>query len=191
VTIKAIPTIYNGIKFRSRLEARIAATLDAINIGWDYETEAYQIGDIRYLPDMIVGGAFVEIKPSQGNDTKIAALATATDTPCYLMHPVNVTHIGSFKGRDVIGVTRVRGEGFYASAVLASCSRCGAGQPWTIGATRCATCGRESDVEKWWDSHYQGFRGCRPWPLLPQYQDGHMIWQDTAMKRAARSAGIR
>lgn len=189
--IKAIPTVYNGIKFRSRLEARIAATLDALGIAWEYETEAYQIGDIHYLPDMVIGGAFVEIKPSRDNDAKIAALATATDTPCYLMHPIDVTHIGSFKGRDVIGVTRVRGEGFYSSAVLASCPRCGSGQPWTIGDNWCAACRQASDVEKWWDSHYQGFRGHRPWPLLPQYQDGRMIWQDTGMKRAARSAGVR
>ncbi|MBX5010876.1 hypothetical protein HJB67_13015 [Rhizobium lentis] len=36
-TIKAIPTIYNNVQFRSRLEARWAAFFDLSGIEWDYE----------------------------------------------------------------------------------------------------------------------------------------------------------
>lgn len=36
-TIKAIPTIYNHVQFRSRLEARWAAFFDLAGIKWDYE----------------------------------------------------------------------------------------------------------------------------------------------------------
>lgn len=36
-TIKAIPTVYNHVQFRSRLEARWAAFFDLAGIKWDYE----------------------------------------------------------------------------------------------------------------------------------------------------------
>nr|WP_309504316.1 hypothetical protein [uncultured Roseovarius sp.] len=35
--MKAIPTRYAGVNFRSRLEARWAAFFDAANLTWDYE----------------------------------------------------------------------------------------------------------------------------------------------------------
>ena len=41
--IKAIPTCYKGIPFRSRLEARWAIIFDQLGIDWHYETEGYDI----------------------------------------------------------------------------------------------------------------------------------------------------
>lgn len=68
--ISAIETIYKGRRFRSRLEARWAIFFDAIDIGWEYETEGFQIGDSKYLTDfkLLSFGStkvdlFVEIKP--------------------------------------------------------------------------------------------------------------------------------
>ena len=49
--IKAIETLYNGVLFRSRLEARYAKLLDSYNIKWAYEVEGYEYNNIRYLPD--------------------------------------------------------------------------------------------------------------------------------------------
>ena len=53
--IKAIPTKYSGITFRSRLEARWAVFFDALGIEWEYEAEGYEIeygnGNVYYLPD--------------------------------------------------------------------------------------------------------------------------------------------
>ncbi len=41
--IKAIETDYNGIRFRSRREARWAVFFDAAGIPWEYEPEAYDL----------------------------------------------------------------------------------------------------------------------------------------------------
>lgn len=54
--IKPIETVYNGYKFRSRLEARWAVFFDAMGIRYEYEHEGFEIefgnGEIiRYLPD--------------------------------------------------------------------------------------------------------------------------------------------
>lgn len=50
--IKAIETIYNGYRFRSRLEARWAVFFDALGIEYEYEPEGFSLDyGIRYLPD--------------------------------------------------------------------------------------------------------------------------------------------
>lgn len=51
--IRAVPQTYQGIRFRSTLEADWACTLDAYRIAWQYEPEAIQLprsGDF-YRPD--------------------------------------------------------------------------------------------------------------------------------------------
>jgi hypothetical protein len=62
-TIKAIPTLYNGVQFRSRLEAKWAAFFDLMGLSWEYEP----IDCDGYIPDFLVFGdnqsALVEIKP--------------------------------------------------------------------------------------------------------------------------------
>lgn len=65
--IKAIETIYNGYRFRSRLEARWAVFLDEIKVKYEYELEGYEVGEgIRYLPDFFLPdlGVHVEVKPN-------------------------------------------------------------------------------------------------------------------------------
>jgi hypothetical protein len=52
----AVETHYNGIKFRSRLEARWAVYFDCLGIKYDYEPEKFQIGDRRYIPDFFLHG---------------------------------------------------------------------------------------------------------------------------------------
>lgn len=49
--IKAIETVYNGYRFRSRLEAKWAVFFDTVGIKYQYEIEGYEMDDIRYLPD--------------------------------------------------------------------------------------------------------------------------------------------
>jgi hypothetical protein len=53
-TLTARPTIYNGIPMRSRLEARVAAYLDALGLRWQYEPSAYGGRDGQYLPDFVI-----------------------------------------------------------------------------------------------------------------------------------------
>lgn len=50
--LKAIPTLYDGTKFRSKLEAQWAKLLDHYGIPWTYESEGYEFEDgTKYLPD--------------------------------------------------------------------------------------------------------------------------------------------
>lgn len=70
--IKAIETEYNGVMFRSRLEARWALFFDLLSIEWMYEYEGYETSAGWYVPDFWLPdvymrsqakGCFVEIKP--------------------------------------------------------------------------------------------------------------------------------
>lgn len=50
--IKPIETVYNGYRFRSRLEARWAVFFDALGVRYEYEPEGYDLGEAGwYLPD--------------------------------------------------------------------------------------------------------------------------------------------
>lgn len=66
--IKAIETVYNGYRFRSRLEARWAVFFDSVGIKYLYEPEGFEIdspdGLLRYLPDFYFPnlGVFGEVK---------------------------------------------------------------------------------------------------------------------------------
>lgn len=63
--MKAIPTLYRGVTFRSRLEARWAVLFDAVGAPWVYEREAFALPSGNYLPDFYLPDAkrWVEIKP--------------------------------------------------------------------------------------------------------------------------------
>jgi hypothetical protein len=66
-TIKAIETIYNGYKFRSRLEARWAVFFDEMGIKYEYEPEGFILKSGNYLPDFYISdmNLYVEIKPDE------------------------------------------------------------------------------------------------------------------------------
>ena len=53
--IKAIETVYNGYRFRSRLEARWAVFFDALGVSYEYEPEGFKLPSGKiYLPDFRV-----------------------------------------------------------------------------------------------------------------------------------------
>ena len=53
--IKPIETVYNGYRFRSRLEARWAVFFDAMGIKYEYEPEGVEFEDgTKYLPDFLL-----------------------------------------------------------------------------------------------------------------------------------------
>lgn len=63
--IEAIPTKYNGITFRSKLEATYARLFDYFEMEWMYEVEGYKFQDgTWYLPDFYFPDQdlFVEVK---------------------------------------------------------------------------------------------------------------------------------
>lgn len=68
LTIPAIPTLYAGVLFRSRTEARWARFWDALDIRWEYEPQGFVAAGIPYLPDFAVfpalGLLWVEVKPT-------------------------------------------------------------------------------------------------------------------------------
>ena len=69
MTFKAIETIYNGYKFRSRLEARYAVLFEHLDLSFEYEPEGFDLGDgVWYLPDFCIDGSlWIEIKPPLTN----------------------------------------------------------------------------------------------------------------------------
>jgi len=71
---RGIPTLYQGVRFRSRLEAKWAAFFDAIRWPWMYEP--YDCDG--YIPDFVLpfeaDGLLVEVKPAHS----LAELADET-----------------------------------------------------------------------------------------------------------------
>lgn len=68
--IKAIETIYNGYRFRSRLEARWAVFFDSGKIKYEYEPEGFELPNgTRYLPDFYLPDfdTYAEVKADTQN----------------------------------------------------------------------------------------------------------------------------
>lgn len=65
--IKAIETEYNGMLFRSRLEARWAVFFDAAGEKYEYEPDSFMLDGIGYVPDFYLPDLdlYVEVKPSR------------------------------------------------------------------------------------------------------------------------------
>lgn len=68
--MSGIPTDYNGVRFRSRVEAKWAFCFDALGIGWKYEPVDLD----GYIPDFVFDcGLLVEIKHDISDETMRAA----------------------------------------------------------------------------------------------------------------------
>lgn len=81
---RGIPTLYSGVRFRSRLEARYAAWFDEVDVGWEYEPaldQADQGGLSGWLPDFALtlasGLVLAECKPALKTDDFLPAMAKA------------------------------------------------------------------------------------------------------------------
>ena len=94
--MKPIETLYKGILFRSRLEARWAVFFDALGIHYRYEPEAFEeVNGVRYLPDFFLPqvypmiredespGLYVEVKGVF--DERARAKAAMFDAPLFLV----------------------------------------------------------------------------------------------------------
>ena len=72
MSIQAIPTWSNGIKYRSRLEAKWSIWLTAMDLPYEYEREGYVVDGRPYLCDFWIPyeagepgwGFWMEVKPS-------------------------------------------------------------------------------------------------------------------------------
>ena len=73
MNIKPIETVYNGYRFRSRLEARWAVFFDVGRIKYVYEPEGFNLPDgLKYLPDFYLPDfdAYVEVKRNTADGIK-------------------------------------------------------------------------------------------------------------------------
>lgn len=74
MNIKPIETIYNGYRFRSRLEARWAVFFDEANIRYEYEVNGFENKETgeKYLPDFYLPDYdwYVEVKAPRENAGK-------------------------------------------------------------------------------------------------------------------------
>jgi hypothetical protein len=92
VAIKAIETIYNGYRFRSRLEARWAVFFDRLDLPYEYEPQGYDLGGLRYLPDFrlrLDPECWIEVKarpPSAEEREKARQLAARSGLWVFLFH---------------------------------------------------------------------------------------------------------
>lgn len=92
-TIKAVPTTYRGIMFRSGLEAKWAIMLDMIGIQFKYESRLFKTSDGYYLPDFWLPdlGCWLELKPStdegpsEDEYLKAQAVADQDKRPCFIV----------------------------------------------------------------------------------------------------------
>lgn len=110
-TIPAIPTEYQGFRFRSRLEARWAVYFNALTLPWRYEAEAFELPSGKYLPDFYlptVGGGrgiFVEVKPVEGTDLELrlcGELAVAFSRPVLMVNGSPIETQGEVDERDLV-----------------------------------------------------------------------------------------
>lgn len=89
-TMKAIETSYNGLRFRSRIEARWAVFYDALGVRYQYEEQGFDLGGLYYLPDFWLPDyeVWVEIKgegsPSDEDKEKVRRLALETRYPALI-----------------------------------------------------------------------------------------------------------
>ena len=95
MSIQPIETVYNGVRYRSRLEARWALFFDLLGVRHRYEEEAFALPSGNYLPDFrlpdawaTTGGCYVEVKPYATNDLRfcdfaaLAPLIVVYGLPC-------------------------------------------------------------------------------------------------------------
>jgi hypothetical protein len=90
--IKPIETYYNGYRFRSRLEARVAIFLDCLNMEYLYEPEGIEFPDgTMYLPDFYLpeSKTFLEVKGIMADQDlrKIKMLAKQSDKYVAIIYP--------------------------------------------------------------------------------------------------------
>jgi hypothetical protein len=130
--LRAIPTRYGDVEFRSKLEANVAACLDAAGVEWSYEQEGYDLAGVWYLPDFWLPRArqFVEVK-GQVDDPSIEkpeALAAALGS-AWGEAPRVVLVTNPFVRRCRGETNEVIGEGIYGggercNAALCFCHAC-------------------------------------------------------------------
>lgn len=125
--MKPIDTIYNGYRFRSRLEARWAVFFDKMGIPFEYENEGYDLDGLWYLPDFWIPcwNAFVEIKPGEMTEEEIEK--------CRRLNELSENEVLAFCGEPFDGkyhIVRFTEDGLDSDSCVY--------YPWTL--SQCGKC---------------------------------------------------
>lgn len=137
--LKAIPTTYHGIEFRSKLEAKYAQAFDRLGIVWEYEGHGFRFDDgTYYCPDFYMPNidTYFEVKGvmDTASERKLNMLAAEKK---------NVV-VGKPNGNIVTNLAGMWGMGWQDEdkSGLGQCSKCGA---WhfmnTVDSYKCPSCG--------------------------------------------------
>ena len=133
-----IETEYQGVKFRSRLEARWAVFFDRLGVKWLYEPEGFELPSGRYLPDFylpLIGtsdgptcsiGTWIEIKPDSYKDVdeRFSELPTASDHRLILLKGPPCSDFDELQSRQAIECF-LPGGGWYGFYMPCICLECG------------------------------------------------------------------
>ena len=86
--IKPIETVYNGYRFRSRLEARWAVFFDSAGIRYEYEPDGFEVDGEKYLPDFYLPeiDVYAEVKPE--DLSRIDEICKASRVCCYATNKI-------------------------------------------------------------------------------------------------------
>jgi len=133
-----IPTVYNGIRMRSRLEAKYAAFFDRLGWAWEYEP----IDLDGYIPDFIVDpGSELILFEVKGMDEELDAAKLKIEFSGWdgeaivASGQLEHSNIGSFLERSDVVFQWDGAELFY-------CLSCGEVSPRPSGGDwRCRACG--------------------------------------------------
>lgn len=100
--IKPIPTMYKGVTFKSRLEARWAVFFDYLGIVWFYEFEGFQLLSGWYVPDFWLPdlNCWIEIKP---NEPSLEELKFCEELARYSQKRVFIQY-GTIRNPEELGV---------------------------------------------------------------------------------------
>lgn len=175
--IKAIETIYNGYRFRSRLEARWAVFFNTLKIQFEYEKEGYMLDSGFYLPDFWLPEheCWIEIKgkPPTFYENQIAIE----------LHEQSTYPIVIFSG---IPEPAKNGVGHFTDTSNTSCGN----SEWDdvtwafcLGCNRPRlTVGKDKEGRSICRSNWEGWKGTCPCPA------GQWRRHDTAIVMACRAA---
>jgi hypothetical protein len=92
--IHAIPTVYSGVRFRSRLEARWAAFFDVVGWDWSYETLDFR----GWEPDFKLATSgellLIEVKPAASFEDAFGQEAKRDIERCLYRQPYRALILG-------------------------------------------------------------------------------------------------
>ena len=79
--MKAIETVYNGYRFRSRLEARWAVFFDTLGVKYEYEPEGFKLDNgLYYLPDFLIHDVVTRYPDNDKSDLYVEVKGNPNET---------------------------------------------------------------------------------------------------------------